>query len=173
MCASAFEIGGQGDIGEIKIQITTATPDKSAENEAEALQDKDAQKAPGALSVSHTPEGRYICVVAQYKFYALTESLPLKDFLTFIVNREKSNCRHNLCHYRLIVRVSLQKCVTDVVQEVLKSPRQQVMRIKQNPTGVTPEDSKFLRRQSQKAKQNQKCNLKNQTPVKVNHLKNS
>ena len=60
MCTSAFEIGGQGDVGEIKIQITTATPDKSTENEAEALQDKDAQKAPGALSVSHTPEGTYM-----------------------------------------------------------------------------------------------------------------
>ena len=57
MCNSAVKIGGQGDIGEIKIEITTATLDKSAENEAEALQDKDAPKTQGALSVSHTPEG--------------------------------------------------------------------------------------------------------------------
>ena len=80
VCISAFEIGGQGDIGEIKIQITTATPDKSIENEAEALQDKDAQKAPGALSVSHTPEGRYICyssvqVICSYGITAF-ERLP-------------------------------------------------------------------------------------------------
>ena len=49
---------GQGDIGEIKIQITTAAPEKVPENEAEAARDKNAPKTEGTLSVSHTPEGQ-------------------------------------------------------------------------------------------------------------------
>ncbi len=47
-----FPTDGQGDIGEIRIQITTAPPEKPTENEAEAAQDETK-----LTSSAHTPEG--------------------------------------------------------------------------------------------------------------------
>ena len=69
-------LGGQGDIGEIKIQITTAAPDKSVENEAEALQDNNAQKSGANLTVSHTPEGKLASIV---RFFSLVLTVRLKS----------------------------------------------------------------------------------------------